>query len=176
VQPAGRPALAIAVLLAIAFAVGLVQPFAPLSPRSRASIALEADIATRLTAIEPILARVRPPDPPGITPLPGPRGDVETTRIRLFVPAHRMGRLALDLGLSLTQIGGLDPASVDLVHGYPPVGSVVYMDGFVEPASIGGGTGPLQVSVPTRVADVLVVPIVSNPKRREWVVRIDPAP
>lgn len=173
---AGRPAIAIAVLVAIGLAVGLVQPFAPLDPRSRASIALEADIASRLTSIEPVLARARPPDPPGLTPVPGSQGDVDTARIRLFVPAHRMARLALDLGLSLTQIGGLDPPSVDLARGYPPVGSVVYIDGFVEPGSIGGGTHSLQVSVPTQVGRVIVVPIISDPAGRKWVVRIDPAP
>jgi hypothetical protein len=172
----GRPAHAMAAILAIALAVGLVRPFALLNPSSRASIALEADIASRLVSIEPVLARARPPDPAGRTPIPGPLGAADTSRVRLFVPAHRLVRLSVDLGMDLTEIAGLDPPSVDLARGYPPVGSVVYLDGFVEPGSIGGGTKSLQVSAPTRVDGVLVVPIVSNPATREWVVRIDPVP
>jgi hypothetical protein len=172
----GRPAHAIAALVAFALAVGLVRPYALLSPSGRRSIALEADIASRLTSVEPILARARPADPPGTTPVPGPMGAPDPTRIRLYVPAHRVPRLALDLGLALTQIGRLDPSRVDLARGYPPVGAVVYIDGFVEAASLGRGTTALQVSAPTRVDGVVVVPIISDPIGRWWVVRIDPAP
>jgi len=103
-------------------------------------------------------------------------GAADATRIRLFVPAHRVPRLALDLGLALTQIGKLEPLRVDLARGYQPVGSVVYIDGRVEAASIGGGTTALQVSAPTEVGGVVVVPIISDPIGRSWVVRIDPAP
>jgi hypothetical protein len=172
----GRPAHAIMALVAVVLAVGLVRQYAPLSPVSRRSIALEADIASRLTSVEPILAHARPADPPGTTPVPGPMGAPDPTRIRLFVPAHRVPRLALDLGLTLTQIGRLDPTRVDLARGYPPVGAVVYIDGFVEAASVGRGTTALQVSAPTRVDGVVVVPISSDPVARSWIVRIDPAP
>jgi hypothetical protein len=103
-------------------------------------------------------------------------GAVDPSGVRLFVPAHRLLRLALDLGLPLTEIAGIDPKQVDLARGYPPVGSVVYLDGFVEPASAGDPTLPLRVTVPTVAGGVLVVPIVANVAAREWIVRIDPVP
>ena len=52
----------------------------------------------------------------------------------------------------------------------------MYLDGIVEPTSVSAATKSLQVSVPTVVDGVRVVPVVSDPAAKKWIVRIEPAP
>ncbi|HEX7473871.1 MAG TPA: hypothetical protein VF323_12370, partial [Candidatus Limnocylindrales bacterium] len=145
-------------------------------PGTRTSTALEARIATRLVSLEGVLDHALSADRTGPATDPGPMGPADLAGIRLFVPAHRLIRLALDLGLPLTRIAGLDPVHVDLAGGYPAVGSIVYIDGSVEAGSVGPGTVQLQVKVPTTIGHVVIVPIKSDPATRLWIVRIDKAP
>lgn len=171
-----HPAMAVTCAVAVVLAVVLSRPFVPLSASARASIALEATIASRLTSSEAILRGARPSDRAGSATDPGPMGAADPAAAIFFVPSHRLIRLAVDLGLPLTRIVGVDPARVDVARGYPPVGSIVYLDGIAEPASVGAQTLPLQVSQPTLIGGVLIVPILSNPDAREWIVRVAAGP
>src|SRR5439155_4791293 len=106
-------ALALSGAAAIVLAIVLSRPFAPLSPSARRSIALESTIAARLVSVEPVLSTLLGTESGSTPTAPGPMGLADAASVRLFVPAHRAGRLAIDLGLPLTQIAAIDPARVD---------------------------------------------------------------
>jgi len=175
-RASGPLAVGVACVVAVALAVVMARPFTPLSRSARTSTALESRIALRLEAVEPVLDGLLPADRSGPAVNPGPMGAPDPALGYLFVPAHHSLRLSIDLRLPLTRLLGLEPAHVDLAGGYPPVGSVVYLDGIIEPATVSAATTPLQVSVPTVVGGVRVVPIVSDPAAKTWIVRIEPAP
>jgi len=93
-----------------------------------------------------------------------------------FVPRLEVPRLAVDLNLPLTEIAGLVPTQVDLARGYPPVGSVVYLDGRVDPATVDPETAVLRVSEPVVVGAVRIVPVEADAAERLWIVKIEAAP
>jgi hypothetical protein len=173
----GRSAsLAVACAVGIVVAIVLSRPFVPLNAGARQSVGLEARIATRLAAAEVVIDRALPSHLADVAIDPGPTGQADPAGFRLLVPAHRTTRLAIDLGLPMTRVGGVGFASIDLAHGRPSVGSIVYLDKQVEAGSVGPETIPLQVTQPTTIGGVRVVPIVADPGAGMWIVRIDPAP
>jgi hypothetical protein len=102
-------------------------------------------------------------------------GSPDPGTISLFIPRHRLPRMAVDLDLPLTAVAVLVPARVDPAQGYPPVGSVVYMDAKIDPGSVGSGTAVLRVTVPTTIGGVRIVPVKTDPGAGIWIVRVEPA-
>jgi hypothetical protein len=171
----GRAGLALSGAAAVVLAIALARPFAPLSAASRTSLAREANIASRLGSLEPTLASLVSSDEEAQPPSPGPMTPAADSTVRLFVPTYRVGRLAVDLKLPLTEIAALAPGRVNLALGYPQVGSIVYLDGNVYAPSAGPKTAVLQVSQPTVTAGIRIVPIKVDPEKRIWIVRIESA-
>ena len=89
---------------------------------------------------------------------------------RVMVPGVVTIRLALDLGLSLQQVSGVDPSRIDIAGGYPPRGVIVFH------STAGDGDAPgwseLEIEAPRRVAGRELVPLATDPKAGYWVVAI----
>lgn len=161
------------VLVVIVAAIVLANPFAPRSSRALSAIGRQAAEAQRLTLVRPeleaALAPLRPVDPGG----PGPTVDRRPADAVLFAPAFQVNCLAVDLDLPISRVMRLEPDDIDLAGGYPRVGSVVYVDRLLGPASITPATSVLLVSEPTEVAGVRIVPVSVDPTLGVWVVRIE---
>jgi hypothetical protein len=173
---AGPMGSTLVVAAAIALAVASSPEFSPLSARARQRIAAEGQLDGRVASLLPILEASLPANPVRTTHAPGPMGSPDPATVTLFIPRHRLPRMAVDLDLPLTSIAVLVPASVDLARGYPPVGSVVYMDGTIDPASIGSSTAVLRVTTATTVDGVRIVPVKTDPTEGIWIVRVESAP
>lgn len=171
----GRGEAAAGILIGAMLAVVLSRPFSPVVPEARQSIASEAIVAARLAAAGPILGASVSPPAPVSGPDPGPMGTPDTAAVRLFAPPHRIMRLAVDLGLPLTAILGAEPSLIAAGVDRLPVGSIVYIDGVVERVTVSPATSAIQVSSPTTVGAVRVVPILADPTNRSWIVRIEAA-
>lgn len=89
---------------------------------------------------------------------------------RVMVPGGVTIRLALDLGLSLNQVRGVDPSRIDVAGGYPPRGVIVFH------STAGDGDAPawseLEIEAPRRVADRELVPLATDPQAGYWVVAV----
>jgi len=175
-QLAGPAGGILVVVASIALAVASSRPFSPLSAGARQTIALEGQLDVRVGSLLPTIVSSLPANPVSTTQPPGPMGSPDPGSIALFIPRHRLPRMAVDLDLPLTAVAVLVPARVDLAHGYPPVGSVVYMDGKIDPGSVGSGTAVLRVTAPTTVGGVRIVPVKTDPAAGIWIVRVEPAP
>lgn len=173
---AGPPGMAVGIVLGAVLAVGLSRPYSPIVAAARGSIASEAVVAARLAAVEPTLASSVSRVDRAAGPDPGPMGAPDIAAIRLFAPPHRIMRLAVNLGLPLTAVAGAEPSLIAAGVDRLPVGSIVYIDGVVERVTVGPATAAIQVSSPTKVGAVRVVPILADPANTAWIVRIEAAP
>jgi hypothetical protein len=171
--PAGG---AVVVLVAALLGVVMSMPFAPLSAGARGTIALEGRLDARVAALLPRITAALPARASVPVPPVGPMGSPDPAAVALFIPRHRLPRMAVDLALPLTQIAVIDPSRIDLAKGYPPVDSVVYLDGLIDPGSVGPLTAVLRVSGPTTVGDVEIVPMLADPANRLWIVAVKRAP
>jgi hypothetical protein len=162
--------------VAVALAVLLSTPFSLTSSSARQEIAHEASLAVQIVTVVPILDGALPRGRPGSSIGPGPMGSPDPAAVLAFVPRLEVPRLAVDLDLPLSRIAGLVPARVDLARGYPPVGSVVYLDGSVDPATVGPETAVLRVSVSEVVGAVRLVPVEADTAKGLWIVKIEAAP
>ena len=107
---------------------------------------------------------------PGVHDWPG--GTAPTDQV-LVLPMALWPQASLDLDIPLTRIGMLVRGDVDVARGVPPVGSLVLHD-----RSLVRSRPPvpdLEVSEPTRIGDVLVVPLFADPARGMWLLRLEPA-
>ena len=164
------------VVAAIVLAVVSSSPFTPLDDRARRMVASQGELDRRVAALLPVIEASVAQIPPRATPVPGPMGSPDPAGVTLFIPRHRLPRMAVDLGLQLTTIAVLVPAQVNLAAGYPPVDSVVYMDGRVDPAGVGHATAVLRVTTPTTVGAVRIVPLSTDPAAAIWIVRLEASP
>lgn len=169
------PAVAGLVVSVLAAAI-LSRPFAPLSDRGRHAIGLQADFALRVDEIVPSLAlavaSIPTPDRSG----PGPYAAPAPVDIVVFVPHYQVYRLAVMLDVPESRIRWLDVSKVDVAAGYPAVGSIVYTDGVLDPSSVTDGTAILRSTAPTTVGGVRIVPLLVDPARQVWIVRVERAP
>jgi hypothetical protein len=92
--------------------------------------------------------------------------------VALLVPARLLPQAAVDLGLPLTRIARTDPSRLAPDGAYPAVGQLLYHDADLDkpPAAFVF----LEVSSPTTVGAIRVVPILADDRRRTWVIRVDP--
>jgi hypothetical protein len=172
----GSVGVAIVVVASAVLAVASSRPFTPLNASARSGAGLEGRLDARAAALEPAIKSALPARAALTVSAVGPMGSPDPASVVLFIPRHRLPRTAVDLDLPLTRIAVLVPAQVDLAAGYPPVDSVVYLDGLIDASSVGPETAVLRVSSPTTVGTVEVVPILVDPLNRLWVVAIRRAP
>ncbi len=164
------------IVAAAAIAVVSSRPFAPMSSSAQRNIAGEGALDVRVARLLPTIRSGMPaPNPPPAT-APGALGSADPALLTVFVPRHRLPRSAVDLGLPLTSIAVLNSKGVDLAGGYPRVGSIVYIDGRIDPTSIIEATAPLRVEVPTTVGGVRIVPLKVDVAAQIWIVLVTAAP
>ena len=107
---------------------------------------------------------------PEITAYPDGDGDGEPT---FFVPVKARPAIAVDLGLSLAEVGSSFGPNIDLAAGYPAVGQVVFHDLHGERYLT--GFEPLRTDVAIEIDGVRVVPLAVDERRGYWVVEIESA-
>jgi hypothetical protein len=92
--------------------------------------------------------------------------------VALLVPARLFPQAAVDLRLPLTRIARTDPSRLAPDGAYPAVGQLVYHDADLDapPAAFAF----LEVSTPTTLGLIRIVPVQVDDRRRSWVIRIDP--
>jgi hypothetical protein len=175
-RAAGSAGRAVVVVAAVVLAVVSSNPFTPLNASARSNLGGQGRLDARVTALLPTLRAALPQRATVPVPAVGPIGSPDPVSVVLFIPRHRLPRMAVDLDLLLTSVAVLEPTRINLAAGYPPVDSVVYMDGLVDAASVGKPTEVLRVSSPTTIGAIELDPILADPARRIWIVAIKRAP
>jgi hypothetical protein len=160
-----------AALLAVVVSV----PFAPTSAAAHQSIGTQASFARRIDAVLPVLKDALRDVPAGDIAGPGPYRTPDPAGIILFAPRYQVNRLAATLGLPVTRIWWLEPSHIDLAAGYPPVGSIVYLDGSLNRGNVTEQTAVLRPSGPAITGGVRIVPIQVDVGQQLWIVRIESA-
>jgi hypothetical protein len=169
-----RPRVGLAIAAAAALAILLARPFVPLSAGGRSTVALEGVLDARASAAMAMVRASMPSPIPAPSP-PGALGAGDPSLVTVYVPRHRLARSAIDLGLNLTSITVLDVRRVDLAAGYPRAGSIVYLDGRIDPGSMTDATAALRVDTPTAVGSVRIVPIHVDASEKIWIVLVMPS-
>jgi hypothetical protein len=134
-------------------------------PGLRATVRNSLALAVDTDRVRPILAAALAPRVLD----PATAGGAAGTPLAL-VPTAVLPRLAVDLDLSLLQIVGADPARVDLSAGYPVPGQIVFHDRAADRAA--PGWKDLETSGPRTVGRVTVEPLLADPARGVWVLRL----
>jgi hypothetical protein len=91
----------------------------------------------------------------------------------VLAPTPVRPRISVDLGVPIRQVQSTQNRRIDLVGGYPAAGQYVLHSRVADQPHPSWRV--LETSVPIRVGDVVVVPLLAVPKRGLWVLRIDPA-
>ena len=172
----GARGRALVVVAAGLIAIVASNPFTPLNAGARSGLGGQARLDGRVASLLPTIKAALPQRATVPVRAAGPMGSPDPASVVLFIPRHRLPRMAVDLDLLLTSVAVLDPTRVNLAAGYPPVDSVVYMDGLIDSGSVGKPTEVLRVSSPTTVGAIEIVPILVEPANRIWIVAIRQAP
>jgi hypothetical protein len=90
----------------------------------------------------------------------------------LLVPTPLRPQVAVDLDLPLTQVGSTNPGAVDVAAGIPAAGQVVFHDRRAEGVTT-AGTEALETGVRKQIGTSVLVPLLANPGRGFWIIRID---
>jgi hypothetical protein len=88
----------------------------------------------------------------------------------LLVPTQLRPHMVIDLGVSLPEVASFGPSTVSLANGRPAPGQYLLQS---TGAGTSAGLKELEVSVPTRIGSVTVVPLLADPSQGTWVVRVD---
>jgi len=150
----------------------VVSPYAPLdrdlTKKIRTNLALFQNVNAALPAMRAAIDAI-----PGVRAFPSDgsprrRGD---DRAVLLVPFLLQPRLAVDLGLPVTAISSSSAARISATGSYPAPGQIVYHDSRNDlPAA---PFRLLEVTAPTTVGSIRIVPLAADPVRQFWLVRID---
>jgi len=99
----------------------------------------------------------------------GSASSVSTTSFQVVAPVPVRPRVAVDLDLSLEQVGSYrDPlvwAAAD-----PQRGQMILIDD--DPSAPSGATADFRLSVPATVAGVRMVPLISDPTNGVWLLQV----
>jgi hypothetical protein len=102
----------------------------------------------------------------GLADAPAPA----SSQPRVLVPVPVLPRMAIDLDLLIGEVAGTDAARVDVTTGYPAPGQLMLHSRAGDPAL--PGFEALEVSEPTVVGEVTVDPLLADPDRGLWNLRI----
>jgi len=145
---------------------------APLDPAVQSTIARFELLSSAAEIAAPPLRRIVAADP-AIAGWPASARLSDRDRLDVFaVPGNIRPRLALDLGVPLTRIVATDPASLDLMAGRPPAGEIVVHCDADLPVPV---FRPLEVSEPSNLGPVVLIPVLADAARGVWIVRLDAA-
>ena len=155
-------------------ALGAVQPFAPLGHSLTLKIQDNHDLFVNelaaLPAMRAAIAQIPGAKAMPANPSPRARGDVRTTYV--LAPVLLVPRLAVDLGVPVTAVAGIDPAKLG-TDGYLHPGLLVYHD---ERNDVPVTDYTLiEVDHATTIGSVRLVPLIADPVRRFWLIRVETA-
>ncbi|MEP6680121.1 MAG: hypothetical protein ABJB65_01460 [Chloroflexota bacterium] len=159
---------------AVGVALALAPTVAPLDEtllhRLDTDRQLVADFQSAAPTIEKALrgiSRVR--DMPSVR---NPDDVTPPAKPALLLPARVYPMAAVQFELPLTQVARLEPSRVNGTGSYPSAGQIVMHDRMVDlPAS---RSRFMEVDRPTREGLLRLVPLLANPLRGLWVLRIEP--
>jgi hypothetical protein len=92
------------------------------------------------------------------------------TTVWLLVPRPVRLRVALDLGLRLTEIGSTAPARIDVAAGYPAAGQIVFHDRAGDGAST--GWAQLEIDATQTIRSVVLEPLLADARAGVWVIAL----
>jgi hypothetical protein len=159
--------------LALAAGILFASPFAAFSAdvlhTARNNLILHRNADAAEAVIAPNLAALPSQTPPGVGPTAG------VVKPILLVPVLLRPQMAVDLGLPLWAIDSVSTQQIAGGTGLRP-GMLIYHDRRGDPPD--PGFAALEVTKPTQLGNVDVVPISADPAAGWWVNRIDgrPAP
>jgi hypothetical protein len=163
-----RVGLAIFVALAASPAVGPIDR--TLADQIRADRLTVGNLESALPSLTRALDAI-----PGARDRPGRSEPTATRGTRpaiLLVPARVFPMAAVELGLPIDRVVRSEPARIQPDGTWPTVGQLVVPDGTVDlPAA---GLTFLEVDHATAVDGMTIVPLLSDPARRLWVLSIEP--
>jgi hypothetical protein len=154
-----------------ALALALVRPFAPHDPSLTRTIAANLTASVHVADTEPAIGTA-------LDAIPGsrditPPADAPDDGIALLVPVLLRPRVAVDLDVPLSRIGGTNGSRLATDGTYPAPGQLVYHDRIGDPPV--PAFDILEVSVPTDSGSIRVDPLVADPARGVWLDLIRPA-
>ncbi len=167
----GGRSLRIALGAALAVAVALVAAptFGPADPTTSAVIERFRMLATSADVARPTLDKLIAADP-SVAGGPPLGNGAQSRQDQIQVPGNVRPRMALDLGLPLTQVSATDALHLDIADGNPPPGTIVVHSGGDLPPEV---FVPFEVSATTSIGAVQLQPLLSDPASATWVIRID---
>jgi hypothetical protein len=149
-------------------ALALVRPFAPLNhalaQKIDGNLGMFIHLETSEPAIDSALAVI-----PGARDVAIPPGAPVAGQV-LLVPVLLRPRIAVDLDVPLTRIGGTNGSAITTTGAYPAPGQLVYLDRL--------GNSPaadfevLQVSGPTDVGSIHLDPLLADPALGIWLISV----
>ena len=148
----------IAGVIGIGAVVILSWPIAPFDRSLLRAADRRVDVYRDTDRVEPVLAEAVLPGSDGA---PAPL---------LLVPSQVYLRSALELDIDLTRIAPGNADVMDVAAGDPPPERTILYLSALDPREL---SGELAVAAPTMVGSTLVVPIVADPRRGTWVVRLE---
>jgi hypothetical protein len=154
-------------------ALAVVRPFGPLDRATRSAITTNAtvhrDIALVIPDLRSALAGMS-----GVTgrPTDGSPTTAMGARSVVLAPVLTVPQLAVELGLPLSSISGTVGASITTDGTYPRPGQVVFHQ--VDRDTPAAPFALFEVDRPTAVGRITLDPLLVDPARRFWLVRIGP--
>lgn len=146
-------------------AIGLSLPFAPMNPSFQAVLTDSLASQINVTQAVPVVRSALAAD--------AVASSRASDRPLLSVPILLRPEFIVDLGLSLTHVGGSTAALLRTDGTNPVAGELIVHDRGEEPDP---AFSFLEVSVPTTVGRIVVVPLLADSVGGVWVDRIEPAP
>jgi hypothetical protein len=92
------------------------------------------------------------------------------TTVWLLVPRPVRLRVAVDLGLRLTEIGSTAPARIAVAAGYPAAGQIVFHDRWGDGAS--AGWVQLEIDATQTIGSVVLEPLLADARAGVWVIAL----
>jgi len=167
----GRPTAWMgAVSLAVAAIAIVGSPtIGPLDRSARATIASARHLArTADLSLPEIRAALADPAAAG-SPFGGSASGVRASASQVIVPVPVRPRVAVDLDLSLDQVGSYrDPRT--WAAGAPKTGQMILID--VDPSAPSEASAEFRLSRPATVAGVPMVPLLSDPADGAWLLQV----
>jgi hypothetical protein len=157
---AGARGMTVATVAFVAAAALLsAGPYWRQNPGVRTSVRSNLQLAVHADRVLPIVsgALAATVPPPAGTPA-------------LLVPGSVRLRFVVDLGRSLTEVGGNAPLKLDVEGGYPTVGQVMFHDRGGDAAA--PGWVDVETGTPRTVGSVVVEPLLADPAAGIWVIAV----
>jgi hypothetical protein len=171
--PMGALGLPVQLVVGGLVAVALSHPFVPFDANIRDQLAEEARSQRAVASAVPVVRDALGRLPGARDPVPGVSWWTSTPPhvIAVFAPGLSRPRLAVDLDLPLSRIAGIETGVPDPpVEGIPRPGQIYVHDRRADRPE--ARYSFLEVSSPTPLGDVVLVPLLADETRGLWVIEI----